>query len=421
MAKANIMIVEDDAITALDLENQLKNLGYGVSAKVSRGEDAIQKAKENTPDLVLMDIILKGELDGIEAAKEIHTLFDIPVIFLTAYADKDRLKRAKLANPYGYILKPFQDKDLEVTIEMALYVAKVDAERKQVEEEQRLQSEIAANMSEGVYLVRVSDGVILYTNPRFEEMFGYGSGEMVGKYVSIVNAPTEMTPEETVNHIVEIMKQTGVWQGEIQNIKKDGTPFWCHASASAFVHPEYGEIIVSVHTDVDERKQAEEALRQAHDELEQRVEERTAELAKANEQLMAEIDERKRTEKDLQLHREIIENMAEGVYLIRTSDGVIVYTNPQLERMFGYDSEELKGKHVSIVNASAEKTPEEIAGEIIQSLKEKGTWSGEVLNIKKDGTQFRCLANVSTFDHYEFGEVWISVHEDITERKQIEE
>ncbi len=145
-------------------------------------------------------------------------------------------------------------------------------ERKRIEEEQRLRSEIASNMSEGVYLIRVSDGVILYTNPKFEKMFGYGPGEMVGKYVSIVNAPTEMTPDETVNHIVGIMKQTGVWQGEIQNIKKDGTPFWCYASASIFKHPEYGEIIVSVHTDIDEHKRAEEALRDSEERFRTSVE-----------------------------------------------------------------------------------------------------------------------------------------------------
>jgi PAS domain S-box-containing protein len=134
MAKANIMIVEDDAITAMDIEKHLKNLGYGVSAKVSYGEDSIQEAKENTPDLVLMDVVLKGEVDGIEAAEKIRTQFDIPVIFLTAHADKERLKRAKLSMPYGYILKPFEERALKVAIEMGLYVAKVDVERKQAEE-----------------------------------------------------------------------------------------------------------------------------------------------------------------------------------------------------------------------------------------------------------------------------------------------
>ncbi len=150
--------------------------------------------------------------------------------------------------------------------QIGYYSANIDVtDHKQAEDALRLQSEIAVNMSEGVYLIRVSDGAIIYTNPRFEEIFGYGSGEMVDKHVSIVNAPTEMTPEETVDHIVGTMKQTATWQGEVQNIKKDGTPFWCYASASMFEHPEYGEIIISVHTDIDQRKRAEEALRESEE------------------------------------------------------------------------------------------------------------------------------------------------------------
>jgi two-component system cell cycle sensor histidine kinase/response regulator CckA len=134
VAKAQILIVEDDAITATDIESQLKKLGYGVTAVVAYGEEAIKKVKENTPDLVLMDIALKGEIDGIEAAKEIRTNFDIPFIFLTLHADKKRLERAKLANPYGFIIKPFKYEDLNITIEMALHFAEVDAERKQTAE-----------------------------------------------------------------------------------------------------------------------------------------------------------------------------------------------------------------------------------------------------------------------------------------------
>ena len=141
MAKAKILVVEDDAIVAKDIQYQLKSWGFSVPAIVSSGEKAIQMAKENTPDLVLMDIVLKGEMDGIEAAEIIRSRFEIPVIFLTAHADEKRLERAKLTNPYGYILKPFQDKDLEVTIELALYVAKVDAERKRAEESLKLANE----------------------------------------------------------------------------------------------------------------------------------------------------------------------------------------------------------------------------------------------------------------------------------------
>ena len=165
----------------------------------------------------------------------------------------------------------------------------------------------------------------------------------------------------------------------------------------------------------------EDALKRTHDELEQRVEERTAALTETNEKLIIEIEERQKVEENLKLQNRIVENMAEGVFLIRTSDGMIVYANETFDRMFGYDHGELINKHVSTVNAPSEKDPKEIANDIMQSLKEKGTWSGEVHNIKKDGSLFWCNANVSTLDHQDFGEVWISVHEDISERKKAEE
>ena len=133
-------------------------------------------------------------------------------------------------------------------------------ERKRAEEALRLQGEITANMSEGVYLIGVDDLKIKYTNAKLAEIFGYGPDEMVGKDVSIVNAPTEMTPKETVDHIVGILRETGIWRGEIQNIKKDGTPFWCYANASLFDHRDHGKIIISVHTDITEHRKMEKEL-----------------------------------------------------------------------------------------------------------------------------------------------------------------
>ncbi len=137
-------------------------------------------------------------------------------------------------------------------------------ERKRAEEALRLHSEIMVNMAEGVYLVRASDGVIVYANPTFEEVFGYGPGEMVGKHVSVVNAPTEESPEETAEEIMGILDRTGVWRGEINNVKKDGTPFWCYANVSVFDHPQHGRVLVAVHTDITERKRAEETLKVSH-------------------------------------------------------------------------------------------------------------------------------------------------------------
>ncbi len=127
-------------------------------------------------------------------------------------------------------------------------------------EDLRFQSEIMTNMAEGVYLVGEDDGIIVYTNPKFEKMFGYAPKEMIGKHVSIVNAPTDKNPKETAEEIMGILNKTGTWQGEVYNIKKDGTSFWCNANVSVFDHAKYGKVLVSVHTDIFERKQAEEML-----------------------------------------------------------------------------------------------------------------------------------------------------------------
>ena len=152
---------------------------------------------------------------------------------------------------------------LPVTDDLYLHYAFDITDRQREEGTRRLQSEIAANMSEGVYLVRAADGVIVYANPKFEEMFGYDPDQMLGKHVSAVNAPTEKSPEETAREIMAFFDEQGCWEGEINNIRKDGTPFWSHASVSAFDHPQHGKVYVAVHTDITDRKRAEEKFLQA--------------------------------------------------------------------------------------------------------------------------------------------------------------
>ena len=117
MEKTRILVVEDEAIIAMEIENQLQSLGYEVVSVVDTGVKAIKKAEEDRPDLILMDIRIKGEMDGIEAAEVIRNKFSIPVIFSTAYLDEERIERAKITMPFGYVLKPIQERDLKVTIE----------------------------------------------------------------------------------------------------------------------------------------------------------------------------------------------------------------------------------------------------------------------------------------------------------------
>jgi len=120
MANAKILVVEDEGIVSIDIRNMLKNLGYTIAGVAFLGEDAVQKAESTQPDLVLMDIGLKGDIDGIEAAKTIRDRFHIPVVFLTGFADENTLTKAKEADPSGFIIKPIKEEELLATIKQAL-------------------------------------------------------------------------------------------------------------------------------------------------------------------------------------------------------------------------------------------------------------------------------------------------------------
>ncbi|MFH1250433.1 MAG: response regulator [bacterium] len=130
MVKEKIMVVEDNRPVAEFIQDTLRSSGYGVSDIVSSGEEAVKKAEQLSPDLVLMDIILEGKMDGIEASKQIRDRFNIPVIYLTGHAEENLLQRAKITEPFGYILKPFEGKELHTTIKMAIYKHKKDNELK---------------------------------------------------------------------------------------------------------------------------------------------------------------------------------------------------------------------------------------------------------------------------------------------------
>ncbi len=121
MSKTKILIVEDESIVAKDIQFSLNKLGYAVCGIASSSDKAIDLAGKEQPDLVLMDIMLKGDINGIDTALKMKELFTVPVIFLTAYADEATLEKAKIAEPYGYIIKPFKEVDLQTTIEVAVY------------------------------------------------------------------------------------------------------------------------------------------------------------------------------------------------------------------------------------------------------------------------------------------------------------
>lgn len=130
MSGPAIFIVEDEAIVASDIKETLISLGYTAAGMAKSGELALEKIQQNQPDLVLMDIHLAGDMDGVDTAGKIHALYGIPVIYLTAYADKVLLERAKVTEPYGYVVKPYDERELHSVIEMALYKHRIEREIK---------------------------------------------------------------------------------------------------------------------------------------------------------------------------------------------------------------------------------------------------------------------------------------------------
>ncbi|EKQ53248.1 MAG: CheY-like receiver domain-containing protein [Methanobacterium sp. Maddingley MBC34] len=138
MAKSCILVVEDEAIVAMGIKQKLEDLGHQVVDIVFTGEDAVQTALKKEPDLILMDIVLKGSMDGIEAAAKIRNQMDIPVIYLTAYSDEEVLERARMTEPYGYIIKPFKKSELNANIEMALYKHAEDQKKSETVKKQVL-------------------------------------------------------------------------------------------------------------------------------------------------------------------------------------------------------------------------------------------------------------------------------------------
>lgn len=132
MNAISILIVEDEAIVSADIQDRLKTFGYTVGAATDNGADALRLAGETKPDVVLMDINLNGELDGIETARLIRERFELPVVYLSAYSDAETLERAKITQPYGYLLKPLAERELVITIEMAVYKHRAERERERL-------------------------------------------------------------------------------------------------------------------------------------------------------------------------------------------------------------------------------------------------------------------------------------------------
>ena len=179
MQPANILIVEDESIVAMDLSYQLQEMNYQVCAIADNGKDALAMIEQHRPTLVLMDIIIKGDMDGIETARHISHRFQTPVIFLTAYSDMHTVERAAQTAPYGYLTKPFQANELRAAIEVALYKSGLET---RLRESERWFATALRCVADGV-IATDKQGLVQFLNPAAEEALGWKLADAKGRPV----------------------------------------------------------------------------------------------------------------------------------------------------------------------------------------------------------------------------------------------
>jgi PAS domain S-box-containing protein len=261
MANERILIVEDEIITADDIRESLLDMGYSVPGIVSSGEKAIEKLEEDNPDLVLMDIMIMGEMDGIETANQIRSRFNIPVVYLTAYSDKEIMERAKISEPFGYILKPFNERELKINIEIALYKHKM--ERRLKESEQWLSS-ILKNLGEAVIATDIN-GIVEFMNPFAEALTGWKLEDASGKPLTTVfNIISEGSDKPIENPMVKAIRED-IFYGLANNtmlITKEGMKIPVDIIGSTIKDDSDRIIgIVLIFSDIFERLKVDKALK----------------------------------------------------------------------------------------------------------------------------------------------------------------
>ncbi len=303
-----ILLVEDEALTALDIRTTLEQLGYDVCGVAGGGEAAVANAETLRPDLILMDIGLKGALDGVEAAALIRGKLDIPVIFVTAHSDSATLQKAKLTEPFGYVLKPIREGELQTAITLALYKNTMD---RKLKESHRWLEAILRSIGDAV-IATDADGRIILVNRVAEALTGWGQLEAIGQPLPqvfrIVNEETRRPVENPVTKVLRENAVVGLANHTLL-VARDGREIGIDDSGAP-IRDDAGRItgVILIFRDATARRQAEQALQESEARYEQ--------LAAQNRAVTWEVN-------------------AEGLY---------TYVSGVVKTVFGYRPEELTGK-----------------------------------------------------------------------------
>lgn len=342
MHKSRILIVEDERIVAEHLQKILFQLGYEADHSAATGEEAITLAEETRPDLVLMDIMLDGDMDGIQAAERIRSDLQVPVIYLTAYAEDSIVQRAKITEPFGYLLKPFRKESIRTAIEMALYKATMERKLREREAQYR---ELADLMPQVIFETDFQ-GRLTYANRKAREILGNFQDD----FTSVVPFTNMLVPEDrdrAQRRLARVLQGERVEGAEFTALFPQGTRMVVALYAGPIIREDHVVGMRGVMVDITTRKAAEEALRRSHHELEERVMEQTNELALTGEKLLDEIESRRYAEElaaeKERLFRAVFDSVRDCVFV---KDLSLRYThvNPEMESLLGMPSSAIIGR-----------------------------------------------------------------------------
>lgn len=399
-AARRILIVEDQRLIAADLENTLKKLGYVVVGNVSSGEEAISTSDQVRPELVLMDVRLRGEMDGIHAAEIIRDQFNVPVVFLTAYADEETILRAKKTTPYGYLVKPFNERELRATIEIAFYTHQM--ERTLADERARRQgAEEFKILVEGVedYAIFRLDvnGRVSTWNSGAERLKGYKSEEIIGKDFSIFYSEEERQAGHPTQ-LLDTARRDGRYEEENWRVRKDGGRFWANVIITA-IRNESGTLtgFAKVTRDLTERRLAEE--------------QREAERHEA-ERVLRESEEK---------FRLLVAEVRDYAIFFLDPEGHVMTWNAGAERIKGYHADEIIGQSFVRFYTAQDKNAG-VPNRLLRQATEQGVATDEGLRVRKDGSRFSASVVLTALhDKSDRLRGFAKVTRDITEQKHAEQ
>lgn len=396
MRKDRVLIVEDEIIVAKDLQQKLIDLGYNVPDIALTADEAISKTRTSDPDIILMDIKLDGPVDGIDAATNIRKKNDVPIIFLTAYGDESTIERAKLTDPNGYMIKPFNVQELHSNIQLALHKNKLDS---QLRRDQEFFFNMIQNMGEAVIATDM-DYSVQFLNKNAQILLDLSKKEAIGKTIaSIVHLCTSDRFEE-IAVVPQSLKDTLVSTNltKVSNLlltsSKGKKTIVDEIIAPVIDYDSSQTGFVFIFQDMTERRNTELVLEKINKELERRVSQRTNELFSTNKKLENEILERKKIEKKITTIKESLENIINSTSeLIIALDRLnrVEYWNNAAERITGYKKKDVIGRYINKI--SCIEKPDKFFELIRMVTETEKTYSKQISVITKDYS--RRIINVS--------------------------